>query len=322
VRDGDALWAIVLTATARPRLVRLGAAATVERELLALRFALRKLARGAGSAASQEVARDNAAHAAQALDERLLAPLGGLVAGGCELVLVPTGELHAVPWAALPSCRRRALSVAPSAALWLRAARRRSAASDGVLVLAAGPGLPHAGAEVRALAGRHATSAVLLDGEASVDAVAAALETADRAHIASHGTFRADNPLFSALQLADGPLTVYDLERLRRAPRDMVLSACDGGLSAVRPGDELMGFTGALLALGTSALIASVVPVPDEPAQRLMLALHERLAAGDEPAAALAAASAAALDGRAAGDVATAAGFVCFGAGSSAPTAA
>ncbi len=152
---------------------------------------------------------------------------------------------------------------------------------------------------------------------ASVAAVAAALETARLAHVASHGTFRADNPLFSALELADGPLTVYDLERLSAAPRDMILSACDGGVTAVRPGDELMGFSGALLSLGTSALIASVVPVRDEPTRRLMLALHERLADGCEPAPALAHARADAL-GDDDADYATAVGFVCFGAGSSA----
>jgi CHAT domain-containing protein len=317
VRDGDDLWAVAVTAAAPARLVQLAASASIERELLALRFALRTLARGTGSTASQEVARDNARHAARELDDRLLAPLAGAI-GARELVLVPTGELHAVPWPALASCAGRALSVAPSAALWLRAARRRAGASHGGLVLAAGPGLPHAAAEVRALAERHAASAVLLAEHASVGAVAAALETAARAHIASHGTFRADNPLFSALQLADGPLTVYDLERLRAAPRDMILSACDGGVTAVRPGDELMGFSGALLALGTSALIASVVPVPDEPTHRLMLTLHERLAAGDEPATALAAASASALDRQVPADYATAAGFVCFGAGSAA----
>lgn len=83
-----------------------------------------------------------------------------------------------------------------------------------------------------------------------------------------------------------------------------------------------MGFSGALLALGTSALVASVVPVPDEPTHRLMIALHERLAAGDEPAAALAAAAAAALDHDVPADYATAAGFVCFGAGSAAAAAA
>lgn len=317
VRDGDALWAVVVSADRRPKLARLGAPATVGRELHALRFALRKLARGAGTAASHAVARDNAAHAARELDDHLLAPLADLLEARRELVLVPTGELHAVPWPALASCSGRAVSVAPSAALWLRAAQRRAATGAGPLVLAAGPGLPHATAEVRALAARHAASAVLLAADASVGAVAAALETAARAHIASHGTFRADNPLFSALQLADGPLTVYDLERLRAAPRDMILSACDGGVTAVRTGDELMGFSGALLALGTSALIASVVPVPDEPTHRLMLALHERLAAGDEPAAALAKARATALDRAVPADYATAAGFVCFGAGSS-----
>jgi CHAT domain-containing protein len=248
-----------------------------------------------------------------------------------ELVLVPTGELHAMPWAALPTCSARAVSVAPSAALWLRAARRRApraedsashagargraAGTAGALVLVAGPGLPEAAAEVRALAGRHPRATVLQHADATVTAVAVALEAAALAHIACHGTFRADNPLFSALELADGPLTVYDLERLSAAPQDMILSACDGGVTAVRPGDELMGFSGALLALGTSALIASVVPVPDEPTHRLMLALHQRLAEGCDPAPALALARADAIgDGGA--DYATAAGFVCFGAGS------
>ncbi|MEA2220627.1 MAG: hypothetical protein QOJ35_3253 [Solirubrobacteraceae bacterium] len=322
VSDGTRLCAVVVLAAMRPRLVALGGAADeVSGELASLRAALRRLARRAGSEASRAIARSNAEHAAARLDELLLAPLLRLV-GERELVLVPTGELHAVPWAALPSCATRALCVAPSAALWLRAALRRAApgagslAPDG-LVLVAGPGLPEAAAEVRALAGRHPQATVLAPADADVAAVAGALETAQLAHIASHGTFRADNPLFSALALADGPLTVYDLERLRGAPRDMVLSACDGGVTAVRPGDELMGFSGALLALGTSALIASVLPVPDEPTHRLMLALHEHLAAGREPADALARARAGAL-GADDADYATAAGFVCFGAGSAA----
>jgi hypothetical protein len=318
VLDGDELQAVVV-GHAPARLRRLGAiVAEVGAELAALRFALRRLGRGTGSAASLAVARGNAAHAARRLDELLLAPLAAALGDDeRELVLVPTGDLHAVPWAALPSCARRALSVAPSAALWLRAAERRAAGTEGTLLLAAGPGLSEAAAEVRALARRHGAAIALLGENAGVEAVAAALETAARAHIASHGTFRADNPLFSSLQLADGPLTVYDIERLRAAPRDMILSACDGGVTAVRPGDELMGFSGALLALGTSALVASVVAVPDEPTHRLMLALHERLDAGEEPAQALAGARAATL-GDDDADYVTAAGFVCFGAGSAA----
>jgi CHAT domain-containing protein len=140
--------------------------------------------------------------------------------------------------------------------------------------------------------------------------VAGALDGAGLAHVAAHGAFRVDNPLFSSLQLADGPLTVYDLEGLARAPRTLVLSACDSGLSGVRPGDELMGLAGALFALGTGSLVASVIPVPDAATRELMVAFHQRLQAGLPVAAALAGAQVAV--GR---DVPVAASFVCFGAG-------
>jgi CHAT domain len=61
------------------------------------------------------------------------------------------------------------------------------------------------------------------------------LDGARLAHIAAHGVFRSDNPMFSHLRLVDGPLTVYELERLARPPRTVILSACDSALSAVHP---------------------------------------------------------------------------------------
>src|SRR5690606_26670031 len=100
------------------------------------------------------------------------------------------------------------------------------------------------------------------------------LDGAELAHFAAHCEFRADNPLFSNLQLADGPLTVYDLERLRRPPRQLVFAACESGRSAVAPGDELMGLSAAVLALGTRGLVAGVVEVPDGSTAELMLVLH------------------------------------------------
>ncbi len=51
----------------------------------------------------------------------------------------------------------------------------------------------------------------------------------------------AANPLFSALHLADGPLTVYDLERLRTPPKLVVLAACEGGRSVVRAATSSSG---------------------------------------------------------------------------------
>ncbi|MFD7656727.1 CHAT domain-containing protein [Actinosynnema sp. NPDC059797] len=190
-------------------------------------------------------------------------------------------------------------------------------AGSGRAVLAAGPRLPAAPAEIAEIAAitplTGGRASVLVGADATVDAVAAAMDGAPLAHVAAHGSFRADNPLFSALELADGPLTVYDLERLRTPPARVVLSACDSGLSAVRPGDELMGFTAALLGLGTRTLIAPVVPVPAEVTTSLMVDLHRRLSAGEPPSEALANAQEA---HRESGDAAYAAGagFLCFGA--------
>src|SRR5262249_11453893 len=161
--------------------------------------------------------------------------------GDGNVIVVPPGRLHAVPWALLPDLRHRALSVAPSAACWLRA--RRAEAADGPVVLIRGPGLASQGAEVQQLAADYAGDAKLValgGGTATAAQVLNALDGARLAHIAAHGTFRADSPLFSALRLDDGPLTVYDLERLHRAPHQIVLSSCDSGLVAPAGADELL----------------------------------------------------------------------------------
>ncbi|WP_143265569.1 CHAT domain-containing protein, partial [Amycolatopsis lexingtonensis] len=260
------------------RLHRLGPTAGIEHDLTALRFGLRRLAYGAGSSAVDELVALKAACLDRALIEPLLPEIGDR-----RLIIVPTGFLHAMPWAVLRSCAGRALSVAPSAALWLRAATTTDG-STGSRVFAAGPGLPHAAAEVVALAGRYRGARRLTGRNATATAVTAALDGAELAHIAAHGRFRTDNPLFSALRLADGPLTVYDLERLTRPPRHVILSACESGLPVVRPGDELLGLAAALLAMGSKSLVASVVPVPDHATRPLMLRLHRHLRRGAGPA--------------------------------------
>jgi hypothetical protein len=298
----------------RVRLHPLVRAAQAQAELDALRFALRRLARRTTAAASRAAARDAAAYAANQLDEALLRPLATAV-GDRPLVIVPTGRLHAMPWAIVPSLAGRAVSVAPSAAAWADAEERRLARRGRRhrVLVAAGPGLPFARAEARAVARLYGGAEPLLGPAATATTVLAALEGADVAHLAAHGTFRADNPLFSSISLADGPLTVYDLESLDQAPSLCVLSACESGLTEVRAGDELMGLTAALLALGTATIVASVVAVPDETTRTLMSAFHRHLAAGLRPALALARAQATGGDG---GERLVArAGFVCFGAG-------
>jgi CHAT domain-containing protein len=221
-------------------------------------------------------------------------------------VLVPTAALHATPWAELASCTGRPVTVAPSATLWHRCSAASGRRATGQPLLVAGPGLPEAAAEVRELAAAYPDAVCLVGEAATADAVASAFARAELAHFATHGRFRGDNPLFSALDVGDGPLTVYDLEAAGGVPDRLVLSACDSALGAVVAGEELMGLLSTLFTLGTRTVVGSVVPVRDDHTRELMVNLHACLRAGRSPAEALAECQA---------ELPSASAFVCFGAG-------
>ena len=312
---GGKLHAVTVTASRHHRrLHELCSAAEVQAEVEALRFGLRRLAHATTSAASRAAADAAASHAAARLDELVVMPLARAI-DASPLVIVPTGTLHAVPWSSIPSLAARPLTVAPSASGWADAEQRRLRRRPGRrrVAVAAGPDLEFAPDEARAVAAIHGDGQALTGQAATATAVLASLEGADIAHLAAHGTFRADNPLFSSLKLGDGPLTVYDLESLRVAPMLCVLSACESGLSDVHPGDELMGLTATLLALGTATIVASVTVVPDATTKALMIGFHRHLAAGMDPSGALAVAQS--TESGEAQSFGANAGFVCFGSG-------
>ena len=298
VESANDLYAVIIGA-GRPALRALGPVRPIKLELDSLRFARRRLLTGHGSAASLRAAAQLAARAAGRLDDALLAPLAPLPTG-CSLVLVPPGSLRSLPWPMLPGCADRPVTVAPSAVSWL-AARQREASrpprspqsagaprADRRVVLVAGPGLRGAAPEIAALSEIYPGAQVLTGCDATVGATLRALNGVDVAHVAAHGSFRLDNPLFSSLLLADGPLTVYDLERLNSAPRTIMLAACDSALSPAGPGDEMTGLAAALLAVGASTVIAPLLPLPDAVSARLAHGWHRRAGEGVTPAAALA----------------------------------
>ena len=312
LRDGPVLRALVVVGdSARLRLV--GGYAAAEQSVLRLRADLdaqagrmlpSNLAAAVGTATR---------HDATAVASAVLTPLLAEV-GDRDLVVVPTGILTTVPWAALPGCAGRPVTVAPSATAWhtamhrLEAARQRGPGWPGpraAALLVAGPGNARGDAEIRAIAALYPGASVLTGAEATPAATLAALDTAAIAHLAAHGQHKAENALFSTLELASGPLLGYDLQRVSRAPSMVVLSSCDLGLTDVRPGDETFGMVTALLNAGSATVVASVARVADHTAMAAMVGYHQAITAGISPAAALAAAL----------QRDTTAGFVCFGAG-------
>jgi CHAT domain-containing protein len=148
------------------------------------------------------------------------------------------------------------------------------------VTLARGPGLSTDGAEVPLVAKLYDDVTVLANSGATTKKVLYALEGAWVAHIAAHGTFRADSPLFSSLRMHDGPLTVYDFEQLDRAPYRLVLSSCDSGVLAPTGANELLGLVSSLLPLGTAGIIAAIVPLNDRAVVPVMVDLHTYLREG------------------------------------------
>lgn len=274
-----------------PDVARIGAATSISHLLAHALGSLRRLALGSPVQRTLDASAESLTSLADELDSLLIAPLG--LPPGVPVVIVPTPALRAMPWSVLPELANRAVAVAPSATVWNRRPVRRSSSAVRV-VLVAGPGLEHADAEIEMLAAHHAVAGadvVRLDGaDATVERVLDEFEGADIVHIAAHGTFRNDSPMFSAIHLHDGPLTVYDLETVTTPPGVVVLSACDAGRVAVRGGGELLGTAAALLQIGVSTVVAPVVAVSDRAARALMDDLHRRLASGADVAHAVGAA--------------------------------
>jgi len=327
VRLDDVLLAVTVV-DGCATLSHLGSAAEAAAEARSLRFGQRRLALRQGTASALAAARAAVRHAAARLETLVFQPIRRLVADR-PLVLVPTVDLYGVAWPLLPTCRGRPLYVAPSLALWHAARHHRRPSVNGreqpgeaasghvgadprghALVLVASPTPRHATTEVLRIGRDRPGTTVLAGAAARVPDVLLALDGAAVGHVAAHGRFRADSPLFSTLWLADGPLTVHDLAHLRRPPDLLVLSACDTGRAGAAGGDGVLGFSSSMLGVGTRAVVASVGPVDDEATAALMVDLHRRLWAGTNPAAALAEAQLATADDL----YASTYGFVCFGA--------
>jgi hypothetical protein len=204
VGDGDDLWVVKLP----------GERSVVEGALRLLRFQVGQRAMESEHFLRHAAAFQSAADAhLRLLYQELIEPLRPYLRQR-RLVIIPHGVLHALPFAALHDGARSliddfTITVAPSAAVFALCSQRSASPYPQVLLVAAEP---EAARQEMASVARDAPSAVVLEGAAAtLDEVKRAAAASRLIHIATHGVFRADNPYFSALQLADGRLNVIDI---------------------------------------------------------------------------------------------------------------
>jgi len=288
-RQGVALAVVVRHGSVR--LVRLGDFEVAAEAARRLNVDLDALAGRRLPARLEAVIRESVRHQSEVVTAEIIAPLRSSI-GDDGVVVVPAGPLASIPWSVLPDMHGRPVTVCASASSWLAAWRHGLAGGarrpGRPAVLVAGPDLEHAHAEVTQIARVYPGCRVLLAEAATVSETLRALDGVPLAHLAAHGHHDRENVLFSRLDLADGPLMAYDIQQLASAPRQVVLSSCDVGRTVVRPGEEILGFTAALLYVGTTTVISSVTRVADAAALGTMAAYHRLLAAGASPAEALA----------------------------------
>jgi tetratricopeptide (TPR) repeat protein len=227
------------------------------------------------------------------IEALLLSPLG--IPSDRQIVVVPAGPLHGLPWAAIPTMMVRPFSISPSASLWAAASGRATLPAEPRVFVAAGPALTHAGREAALVATCHPGAALAVGTRATASSVLDATETCNIIHVASHGSFRGDNPLFSALRLVDGPLSAYEMSRRSKQPCLYVLSACDTAITAPNSAGAI-GLAATLLASGAAAIVASITRTDDARTPEFMANFHANLRRGRPAEVALAEARAAQAD--------------------------
>lgn len=226
------------------------------------------------------------------LYDLLIAPAAGALAEVERLVIVPYGPLHYLPFHALYDgaqylVQSHTLRYLPSGA-FLNAARIPLDGQQPVLVMGNSfhGSLPSAVQEAAQIAAMW-NAAPVLENDATLAHLRSHFEDCRMIHLACHGDFRPDNPLFSGIALEDDWLTTLEIFSLRTNASLVTLSACQTGRGVVGSGDELSGLMRALFAAGAASLALSHWRVADQSTAELMKTFYSALASGAEKAAAL-----------------------------------
>jgi CHAT domain-containing protein len=216
----------------------------------------------------------------ESLYSELIAPLRPLLQGK-HLIIVPHGPLHFLPFHALRNgeeylCDAFTISYAPSATVFSACQEKPASVNTSSLVFGiADERAPQILQEAQSVAeilpqsslhvGEQATSSVLREKGAQCGVV----------HIATHGIYRQDNPMFSGIRLGDGYLNLYDLYQMRLNAKLVTLSGCATGMNFVAAGDELLGLQRGLFCAGATTLLLSLWDVHDQSTAQLMQRFYQ-----------------------------------------------
>lgn len=237
----------------------------------------------------------------------LLSPISRDLGALDRIVIVPEDAFAALPWIALPHPQgghwidHLVVTLAPS--LSIASGPQRHYPEREALVVAGAkptddiglrpPSLPGAREEGIRIAATYSGATLLLDHQATRDAVLRHWTSADILHFAVHAVVDDTLPGTARLVLSNlsgsiGHLTAADIASARFNRRPLVvLSACSTRAGRLLPLSGPMDLVRAFLAAGASGVVATLKPINDHAAKELMVAFHREYSGQGDAAAAL-----------------------------------
>jgi CHAT domain-containing protein len=221
----------------------------------------------------------------QELYRLLIRPIESLIQAD-HLIVLPHGLLHQLPFHALHDgssylIERSTVSYAPSATVFCLCERKaRRSGNRSLLVGVPDEKSPAIAAEIQSIEGLLPGPLVFLGEQATAGTVFAHAGSCRYIHIAAHGKFRSDNPMFSSIGLVDSQVSVHDFYRLRLDAELVTLSGCSTGVGITAAGDELVGLARGLMHAGARAVLLALWEVHDSSTATFMQYFYKTLVSG------------------------------------------
>jgi tetratricopeptide (TPR) repeat protein len=284
---GDAVFAFCVSGDRFAVFRDLCSRAELRKRFGFLEFHLSRMAADpAAAAARASLSLSNMQDHLKAIYEMLVRPIEPFVARFESLVFVPSDFLHYLPFHALCDgstylADRFMISYAPTATIYkLFSERREPANSQALLIGVPDEAAPLIGQEIESVRSVLSGARTFVGPHATRECLKREMATAGIIHIASHAIFRPDNPMFSSLQLFDGPMNFFDIYNLKTSANLITLSGCGTGLSNVVAGDELLGLIRGFVYAGATSVVLSLWDVNDRTTADLMKYFYGCVAEG------------------------------------------
>lgn len=279
---GDRILAVVVTQE-NLAIVPVTLASRITTRLRMLQFQMSKFRLSANyiSRFQEPLLRATQAHLGD-LYQDVFAPLRHLLEVR-NIVFVPYGPLHSLPFHALFDGEqylidRFTVCYAPSASIYaLSYGEPHNGEGPSLILGIDDPNAPFMRHEAQAVAEIVPEPDVLLGDAATEQALREKGRRSRLIHIATHGYFRKDSPMFSSIRLGNSYLTLYDLYHMNLPAELLTLSGCVTGVNVIAEGDELLGLARGLLYAGARSLLLCLWDVNDRITAEFMKFFYSRL---------------------------------------------